>query len=163
MSIIAVKKYTDKIQICSDSQITRGNNKNTTSNKLCYINDDFIIGSVGLLNEGNLFNYFCKNHFPNRNDTLAILDLILEFNDWKEKKIKNSVIENHHIIIFDKTIYSHENFDVREITDYHAIGSGYNEALTALYLGKTVKEAVQVACELTLYCNPPLIEYTIKI
>ena len=36
---------------------------------------------------------------------------------------------------------------------FHAIGSGRDYALAALYLGKSAKEAVEIACQLDAYCG----------
>ena len=46
------------------------------------------------------------------------------------------------------------------IITYEAIGAGLDYALAALYLGHTVEDSVKTACELSVYCEQPIIYMT---
>ena len=45
---------------------------------------------------------------------------------------------------------------------FHAIGSGSKYALAAMYLGKSAKQAVEVACALDAYCGNGINTLTLK-
>ena len=90
------------------------------------------------------------------------IDLIVEFADWKKEKTEVGGISNGYIICLDNTAYYIQNYLVERITTFEAIGAGMDFALTAMALGHSAKEAVQVAIDLSVYCEAPIIEFKRK-
>jgi ATP-dependent protease HslVU (ClpYQ) peptidase subunit len=72
------------------------------------------------------------------------------------KKIDNTTLENQYVIVLDKKAFMMEGFFIKEVTDYTAIGAGMDYALSALYLGNSVKESIKAACHLSIYCEEPI-------
>jgi ATP-dependent protease HslVU (ClpYQ) peptidase subunit len=85
-----------------------------------------------------------------------------EFADWKKQRTNEYTLENVYILVIDKKVFQIESFFVAEIDTFTAIGAGQDFALAALYLGHSPKEAVQIACELSVMCEPPIKEYIIE-
>lgn len=63
-------------------------------------------------------------------------------------------------IVLDRSgIYRYEGncYPIPVLDDHHAAGSGTDVALTAMRLGKSPAEAVELACELDLKTGPPVV------
>jgi ATP-dependent protease HslVU (ClpYQ) peptidase subunit len=120
--------YKDGV-LAADSRITRGNVVSAGGyNKLRVLDDGSVVGGAG--------------HTAN----------IVAFGDWLNDGKQGSAPE-----MSDGTVVVHLQNDGRlfeywgeqgiEFTGpYEAWGSGYQFALAAMYLGKSAKEAVEVAC-----------------
>lgn len=163
MSIIAVKVTPEKIEIASDSIVVRGNTQDKSSNtfsKLIKIND-LIIGSSGFAQESSLLSIFCATRRPEQATESAVLNFFSEFVDWKRNKIDDATIVNDYIFVVDKRAFYIESFFVEEIINFSAIGAGSDYALAALHLGHSVSKAVEVACELSVYCEKPIKLYEV--
>lgn len=161
MSIVAVKVSTDKIEIASDSITVRGWTQSKDSNKfskLVKIND-IIIGAVGLAEESSLLQIFCSTHKPEDTTESSIVGFFSEFSEWKNKKTSKSTLENDYLLVIGGHVFQIERFFVQEITDFTAIGAGRDFALAALYLEHDVRKAVEVACELSVFCEQPIKVY----
>lgn len=102
---------------------------------------------------------FLKSHAPATADENGILDFLSEFSDWKKKKTENAdITETDYLIgIQGKVFHVNNGWGISEILDYFAIGAGRDYAMTALYLGESTKKAVEVATELSIYCEKPII------
>ena len=160
MSIIAVKRYEDGFEIASDSITIRGYTQtiDTTNNAKLFSYDNLTIGSSGSSKEIQLFRMFLKTHKVANNSEEAILDLLSSFSNWKYEKTGDCSIDNHYIICIDNVPYAIEEYLVEEVISYEAIGAGLDFALTALHLGHTVEDSVQVAIDLSIYCESPIIK-----
>ena len=157
MSVIAGKVYGDKIVIAADSIICRGWMKQTGYAKLHEVNG-MIFGSAGLASEGSLFYQFLKTHRPATPTEKDVLELIVEFSEWK-KKYTSSEMENSYLLAVDGHLFYIVYMLVHEVQDYEAVGAGEEYAKAALYLGHTPMEAVKVACELCCFVSEPIYEY----
>jgi ATP-dependent protease HslVU (ClpYQ) peptidase subunit len=156
MSVVAVKVTEDKITIGADSIIAYGwTQEKDKLAKLEEVNG-MIIGSVGLAQEGALLRVYCRTRKPRSADDESIIDFMSEFQDWMKAKIDATEIENDYILVFDKKVFLMNGFYVKEITDYTAIGAGMDFALSALYLGNSVKQSIKSACHLSVYCEEPI-------
>lgn len=155
MTCIAVKNYEHKIELCCDSQSTSGNEKIGNHIKIYTINPTLIISYAGDVKAGSILIHWAKFNLPERNDVQCITDWLLKFSLYYKDKF-NEQFKNNHLIIFEETIYQNIDFWVTEITDYTAIGSGYVEARTALHLGKTAFESVEIACSCNVWCCLPV-------
>ena len=165
MSVVCCKIKGDKISIASDSIRVRGygQEKGDRSKyaKLVQVNG-MTIGATGLCYEIAMFRVFCSTRKPKRADDDSILIFLKEFLEWKKGLTGKFEILNDYILIFNKHAFLVCGFYVTEITTYEAIGAGMDFALSALYLGHGVKKAVEVACELSVYCEKPINSFVVK-
>ena len=164
MSVVAVKKYKDKIVIGADSIIVTGDTQEKKKlAKLWRISDDLILGTAGYCSIGGLFKNYLVNHLPKTNDEDGYISLLGEFTEYLGKlKGEQKLEDNNFIIVYKKKAFLICGYYVREIKDYYAIGAGMDYALSALYLKLDVKKAIEVACELSIYCEKPINIITIK-
>lgn len=163
MSVVAVKIKKNKIVIGADSILV---SKGTTQekDKLAKLNkvNDMIIGDVGDAQEGALFLIYCKTRKPREASVDALVEFMSEFQDWLKDKVGESKLNNEYVIILEGKAFLMEGFFIKEITDYTAIGAGMDFALSALYLGNSVKESIKAACHLSVYCEEPINIFEIK-
>lgn len=159
MSVVAVKVNDKHIEFAADSIAVRGWTKQTNRDmsKLEEING-LIIGGVGNAEEVNLLFVFARTHQPLSCDEKGIMDFFMEFYKWKESlSFDLAKSYNSYIIGYQGKAFFIENFLIREITTYQAIGAGMDYALAVLWLGHSAKEAVQAACELCCFVAEPVI------
>jgi len=163
MSVVACKIYEDKVVIGSDSieLYETGTLERKKMSKLRKVNK-MVIGSVGTCEEGNLFFRYCKSRQPEGISIENIEDFMFDFSKWKQNRTNSSLLENAYILVYNGFAFKIENFLVRTIDKYSAIGAGMDFALTALYLGHDVKSAIKVACEHSIFCELPVNLITIK-
>jgi len=165
MSVVCCRIYPDSIEIASDSIIVTGWTQSKSNNdysKLIQVNG-MTIGSVGVCSESSMFQIFCKTHRPKEADADSMLDFLSEFLDWKKKKTDSYELTNQYIIVYKSKAFLAYGFFVDEIKTYEAIGAGMDYALASLYLGNTVDKSVQVACELSVYCEMPVKKFVVKM
>jgi ATP-dependent protease HslVU (ClpYQ) peptidase subunit len=156
MSVVAVKVTKNKITIGADSILVSGWTQE--KDKLAKLNkaNGMIIGDVGDAEEGALFLLFCKTRKPREASVDAIVEFMSEFQDWMNNKTGESKLSNQYILIIEKKAFMIEGFFIKEVTDYTAIGAGMDFALSALYLGNSVKDSIKAACHLSVYCEEPI-------
>ena len=163
MSVVACKIYKDRYEMASDSIIvwgwTQDKGKNLDMVKLIECND-LIIGSSGLSSEIEMMRMFVKNHRPIQEDGESILNFMDEFVNWMKKKTDDdhNSIKNSFIIGMKVKVFQFNCWNVCEVLTHTAIGAGMDYASTALYLGHDVEKAVEVATELSIYCEKPIIK-----
>ncbi|MBW4611696.1 MAG: hypothetical protein KME21_00125 [Desmonostoc vinosum HA7617-LM4] len=162
MSVVAAKKYSDKLEFAADSIRVSGyltENSRVTGDeqgKLFEVND-MIIGSVGYVMELSFMQIFARNHKPSAPTVEAVLDFVVEFYGWAKKKDDNFGRKNSYLIGLEGEIFRISNsYLVEKINEFSAIGAGQHFALTAMYLDKNPKEAVEIANELCVYCSGPV-------
>lgn len=162
MSIIAVKVTKTKIIIGADSIVVRGSTQVKKPSKLFKINS-LIIGGCGASRDLGFFKSFCKTQKPEYATEHSILDFMVDFNDWATKKCASYKLEDSaYLLIFLKKVFYIHQLYISEVNKYFAIGAGEDFALAALYLGKSVKKAIQSACHLSIYCEEPIVIYTLR-
>lgn len=156
MSVVAVKVTKNKITIGADSILVSGWTQE--KDKLAKLNKvkEFLIGDVGDAQEGSLFWLFCKTNTPKDSSVDSFTEFMWLFQSWLSDKTGKETIENEYIIVYDKKVFLIEGFYIREVTDYASIGAGRDFAITTLKLGHSVKEAIKMACELSIYCEEPI-------
>ncbi len=160
MSVVVCRVYDDRIKIGSDSITVRGYGYTQDKAKDKYLKlaevNGMIIGGVGLCEENSLFFTFCANRNPKSAAEDDILEFVCEFAEWKRKRIDDYKIGNCYLMVIDFKVFLIERFFVKEIVSYEAIGAGMDYALSALYLGHDIEKAIEVACELSIYCEKPI-------
>lgn len=165
MSVVACRVYEDRIEIAADSITVRGHTQTkgqtTKFAKLEQING-MTIGSVGACEESSLFYQYCETRKPAGYAERDIRSFLVEFAEWKKKQTEEWKLDNDYILIFGSKAFITENFMVEEIKTYEAIGAGFAYALTSLFLGHTVVESVNVACELSIHCEKPIVHFVIS-
>jgi ATP-dependent protease HslVU (ClpYQ) peptidase subunit len=165
MTVIAVQKVNDKIEIAYDSRITRDYEKLDSSivfDKVITYNN-ILIAVAGGFNENILLREYLKNNeLPNSKNMQFVIELMKGYFDYYVELTKSKP-ECEYIVIKDKKAYFVDgNFsNIWEIKDFKAIGSGEKYATTALHLGKNVFEAVAIACQLDVGCGEPINRITI--
>src|SRR5882762_1581094 len=158
MSCIAVKITSTSISMAADSIRVSGytQSKDHSKSKLFQVND-ISIGHSGLCSEGGLLYLYCATHKPSGSTELDIVNFFSDFTDWYRKKLGNGGIklEGEFLIVFQGKVYYIIEFCIREVFNTYAIGAGRDFALAALSLGASPEKAVEVACDLSIYCEQP--------
>ena len=158
MSIVAVKVKDGKITLGADSILVCGYTQEKREDaKLFKVSDRLMFGAVGMAKDGALLKMFAVSREPKSNSDEDILDFMQEFSEWKKKKgDAGSLGDSLYIIVFNNKAFHFNDYYIREIVDYDAIGAGMTYALAALYLGSDVRKAIETACELNIYCEKPI-------
>ncbi len=164
MTVGAVKIYEDKIEIGCDTQATYGSiNQSSLINVSKMIEKNgMIFISSGTLREINLMRLFCNHNIISKADEEEILDFMYKFMEFKQDYGLPFELENSYILVIGDKVFSIIQGEVVEVKNYLTIGNGGDLALSALYLGHSVKEALQVACDLNIYCCEPIQVINIK-
>lgn len=158
MSVVAVRVNDKDIEFAADSIAVRGWTKQTNKDlsKLEEING-LIIGGAGNAEDINLLFIFAKTHQPLSCDEKGMLDFFFEFYKWAEGlPIGGAKMESEFLIGYQGKAFFVQGLLVKEVTTYQAIGAGMDYALAVLWLGHSVEEAVQAACELCCYVAEPI-------
>ena len=162
MSVIAVKVEADKITIAADSIIIKDDLKRTNFQKLRNLGQ-IIVGGCGSAEELSLFFEFTKRSKDKLTSVYAVQEFMNKFATCKRAYTDDNKINNAYIIIYDKHVYEVDGMFVQEVKDYTAIGEGEPYALTALYLGHDVVEAVQAACKFSCFVSEPIVSFEVDI
>lgn len=158
MTIIVGKKTKSGFTIGSDSLTmyswmqTKG--KNTTSSKL-FKENDLVVGGAGSVEESNLFRLFLRSRQLEDVSERGILELMSDFFDWKKSKTDSDKLENSYLMGTQGKLFLVEEWNIEEVKTFYAIGAGMWFAMTALHLGHSCKKSVEVAIELSPYCEGP--------
>lgn len=159
MSIVVCKTLENGYEIASDSILTRGwtqsKGEDRKFSKLFEVNG-LVIGSVGAAEEVGLFRIFATTRKPSSPNEAAFIEFISEFSEWKNKRTDERKIENSYLIGFEGKVFYIEEWFVEEIVKFEAIGAGMDFALAALHLDHSAKEAIEIAIELSIYCEGPV-------
>lgn len=162
MSIIIAKKLDKKIIIGSDSQTTRGWNKEIRVEPTKLVDlGDIVVGSAGLVKTSKLLHLYISQHKINKlNDEVDILKFLTDFEKWIRENTNDtgfSLTSNQFIFIKGNKIWKvEEGYLIEKVSDFCAIGSGYDKALIALELGHSVEETLRAVCKYDLYCSEPI-------
>lgn len=165
MSVVACRVLNDRIEIAADSITVRGwsqtRNENYKYAKLTQING-ITLGGVGKSEESALMQIFLETHTPKSATRDDLITLLSEFANWKRVRINNGALDNDFIFVVDGRAFVTINYLVQEVSTYAAVGAGADYALAALYLGHSPEKAVETACELSIYCEKPIVKFVVK-
>jgi len=158
MSVVAVRIYKDKIVIGADSFVGFSYDSQLKDKDVkLFEQNEIVIGGVGYAKDISLIKLFSRDRKPARDDEDAIIDFIAEFKEWAAKKDKDYTLETDFMIIYqDRAWFVSAGLYIKEIKKYRAMGAGQNMAQASLYLDNTVEKSLNVACELSIYCEKPL-------
>jgi len=119
--------------------------------------NDITYCGTGLLSEIINFGLFCQTRKPERSDQLGIQRFFIDFGKWlKEQNIEIAgKIDNHYFIVFEKKLFHYQGGAVQEIleNDFATDGAGFKEAYMAMYLGKSVKEAIDLTVQMNIWTS----------
>lgn len=166
MTTIAAKATdTGKVKIAWDSQATSGAGATFGINKVVKINDQFAIGLAGRLRFANLIHRAAVNKIhpfditqPDFDGYGWLLDEAVPA--WMKairKELENQPEDDgapygEGVIALAGKIYElGVDFSIMPVEGYTAIGSGQRFAVAAMHLGKSAKQAVEVASDLDLF------------
>ncbi len=160
MTVVAARKYPDRIEFAADSIVTRGSTQITDRSiaapKL-FQQNGLTIGLTGALAEGSLMQIFTRNHKPASASLEGVIDFLFEFEGWVRNRDTAFTIDNAYLIGFEGKLFrTYPRFDVFEVSEFDAIGAGQDFAITAMHLEKTPTEAVSIACVLSVWCSLPV-------
>lgn len=179
MTTIAAKVTNGKVKIAWDSQVTTGYAKTLGMNKVVKINDQFAVGIAGHLRFANIVHRTSVNKIHPFDlkqedfDGYAWLldDAVPAWQKAVKKELDNNPItdayedyvpEGHCLIALANRIYTvGSDFAVSMHLEHASIGSGSMFATTAMHLGKSAKQAVEIATELDLYTGGNVKEMTV--
>ena len=167
MTDIAVRKTKEAITFASDSILVAGfvksSQRELSYNKL-FEQNSMGIGSTGLGYEGTLMELYSRNHQPVDSSRLGIIDFFVEFRDWIHKRDASHSPENEFLLAYGGKVFrTCGGLDVYEVAEFDAIGAGEDFAKAVLHLGHTPREAVEVACKLSIFCSEPIEEITVPL
>ena len=163
MSVIACRVYDDRIDLAADSIRVSGWGSQRTDGKLTKLARvrDVVVGGSGYAAENGLIQLFLQTHRPSAADVQSLLTFLGEFGDWKHKRTGCSKVSNAYLFAFEGRAFATVEYYIEEVHNYYAIGAGEDVATTALHLGHSPRDAVRVACELSVFCEGPIIEESI--
>lgn len=172
MSVISVRVKADQIELAGDSQTSWGNHKFVTFNskdpvlnqdgKLFEVNG-MTVGCAGATATISLFKLFCKTAKPKSIHSDDILEWLVTFKDFCEKKYKHTDISIHAILIMDgQAVAVYDFLDIYPISDFWAVGSGAWLAIGAMECGVSAADSVKVACKYDKGCGGDITTKTVK-
>ncbi|MEL6778115.1 MAG: hypothetical protein AAFO06_12745 [Cyanobacteria bacterium J06597_16] len=167
MTVIAARKTDAAIIFAADSLISDGHVRSTDADIMhskLFEQNGMIIGSTGYCHEGTLMELFSRNHKPLTPTRLGVMDFLVEFREWVRQKESGYKPSNGFLIAFEGKLFCVcGGIEVYEVREFETVGIGKDFAKAALYLGHTPKEAVDVACKLSVYCSEPITELTMPL
>jgi ATP-dependent protease HslVU (ClpYQ) peptidase subunit len=171
MTVIAVYLTDDMILLGADTQVTYGDNKILESyyGKLYQINDLYL-GCSGSCLEAQYFRRFLETKRLRSDFTESdFSDLMLEFFDEFKARTKGEAgsVYNQYLLVHDGRVFVFNNWLIKEVEEFEAIGSGRETARTAFEVYRQLGEPpdlatiLKVTCHIDLYCHEPLTLYSI--
>ena len=163
MTVLIAQNTKDKIILGADTGCFYGNSgfKFHIDNhkgrfKIMQVND-IVYAGTGSVSEIINFGLFCQTRKPERNDQLGIQRFFIDFGKWlREQNIEpNGKVNNNYFFVFEKKIFHLQSGAVSEILedDFATDGAGYKEAYMAMYLGKSVEEAINLTIEMNVWAS----------
>jgi ATP-dependent protease HslVU (ClpYQ) peptidase subunit len=172
MSVVAYRRYDDRIEIAADSLALKGQRKSNNYIKLHNPMQDIVIGFTGhpcfqewIMNSID-FSELVK--FKTSNDIfLYIKDFVnttYYASEWKgfEESILLFVEDKIYYLYFSNKNDDNDNF-IQSMDDqqFAAIGSAGDHVEGAMMVGLSPKEAIEICCEYCYEIGMPIIKYVI--
>jgi ATP-dependent protease HslVU (ClpYQ) peptidase subunit len=165
MTVIAARKTENAIVFAADTLISNGYSKATTSDIVhskLFEQNGMVIGSTGDCYESTFMELFSRNHKPVEASRMGMIDFLVEFREWIRKKEGSFNPQNGFLIAFDNKLFRViGGLEVYEVNEFDAIGAGQDFAKAAMHLGHSPRQAVEVACKLSLFCSEPITEISV--
>lgn len=156
MSVIVGQVTEDKIVLAADSIRVRGWTQERKKFGKIWQENGVSVASCGLSRDQAMLRLFCKRNHPPEATEYGITEFFSDFVAWAKKIDPGFKLDSSMLIAFKGRLFRMLDFFVEEVTDFAADGAGMDFALAALHCGKTPQESVEVACELSVYCELPV-------
>ena len=168
MSIITLREYEDRVEMSNDTIITFPDGRQTYQNNLKVQNrGDMLIGMAATLEvyqAGILYDIYelVKKMYPKKDYTSDKYHYLKQTLTWrfKSKGLLKEVngypdIEAAILVYYKNSgiIEVTRNLEILKKKDFAAIGSGYKQALGALYSDSCTKIAAYAAMEYEVTCG----------
>lgn len=176
MSIVLVRKESNKIIIGADSQESSGesNQENIINCKLRQVKQDIFLAGVGNAHVVSLFYSYVEKHlkeFEKINNKFKLVEFVDEFSKWMKDILEPAgdgiplLATCQFIIILNGKVWLFNNFYIREIEDgeYSAIGSGIQAALACINVTSDFEKILKSVCKVDIYCSEPIIIKEIQL
>jgi ATP-dependent protease HslVU (ClpYQ) peptidase subunit len=164
MTAIAAKVEAGKIVMACDSQYSRGwHGKKTGYPEKIVLGSDFAAGVSGNAAVIPMLAAYAKDHGIGSGGDLRIAEWCFEFLGFCKKHTGEWKQEAHLLIAHCSGLYTVHDWLPLQIKDYCAIGSGFEHAEAALYLGKSPAEAVGVAVNMAYGCGGDIVSHEILL
>lgn len=167
-----------KVKIAWDSQSTSGNEASSTSrNKVVKINDQFAVGVAGRVRFSNIVQRasidrihphdILQPYFDAEGwliETLVPAWMKAVKSAWHDTPAEegDEIPWGGALVVLAGGIYKiGSDYSVVDCGDFGAIGSGSPYARTAMHLGKSAKQAVEIATQLDLFTGGDARELTV--
>jgi ATP-dependent protease HslVU (ClpYQ) peptidase subunit len=169
MSIIAVKKYEDRVVIGADSYVgfSSETQLKDPSGKI-FQHEGLTVATCGWDKDNFFLKSFIRRTISSPFDLSSeydVQDFMSRFLAWAESKNPGYKFESQMLLVCkSKVFFVRDTLYIEEVKEYRASGndSAENIAQVALYFDKTVEEALEVACQFSIYCEKPLTIFEIK-
>jgi hypothetical protein len=162
MSVIAGMVNDEHIVLASDSILVRGWTQEKPKVGKLWQENGVCVASCGLARDEAMLRIFCKRNHPPEATEYGIVEFFGDFVEWAKKRDSGFSLDSSMLVAFGGKLFRMENFFVCEVETFAADGAGMDFALAALHLGKSPREAVEVACELSVYCELPVHEIVLR-
>lgn len=167
ISIVIVKKETNKITIGCDSQETFGDGYqvNLGNSKIKEVDKGIYVASVGDANLSNLlYTYLERFSLSSITNSFELVEFFREFSEWATKYLevppdKTSLISLcQFILIINEDVWFFSDYYTRKIEngEYYAIGAGSPAAFACMHVGASVEDALKAVCKVDIYCSEPI-------
>ena len=157
MTVIAVDVRGKDIVIGADSQITQGwHMRIDKAAKLHTSPTGVTFALTGYAEMAALLRLYTHNHQPRESTEYGITQFYTEFRKWANEETDEPKLDGHFFLIYQGRAWSVADYYITEVTSFAAMGSGMEYAEAALYLGKSVKDAIKAACHLSITCHKPI-------
>jgi hypothetical protein len=162
MTVLVAQNTKDKIILGADDGTFYGNYHkvhltNHKSRLKIRSENDITYAGTGSVPEIINFGLFCQTRKPERSDQLGIQRFFIDFGKWlKEQNIQiDAQVNNHYFLVFEKKLFHYQSGAVQEIleNDFATDGAGFKEAYMAMYLGKSVKEAIDLTVQMNIWTS----------
>jgi len=164
MTVMAAKIKGNTITMSCDSQVSRGDHSRTEGYMEKIIEGpDFLAGISGVASMLTIMTMYAKNHPVGEGGIERITEWMFEFQEFHEKRTKSWGQNGHVLLAHRSGLFSIFNSVPVQVDDFYGAGSGYQHAETAMYLGKSTKEAVGVAIQMADGCGGKIVTRKIRM
>lgn len=157
MTVIAVDVRGKEIVIGADSQVTSGWHMRVDDPPKLFTGPTGVtIAVTGYAEAGALLRLYVENNRPRESTEYSITEFVTDFRKWANSKANDPSLDMSFFMVFDGKAFAVRDYYITEITGFAAMGAGMEYAEAALYLGQSVRKAIQAACHLSTACNEPI-------
>lgn len=171
MSVIACRVTPDAIVVAADSLITNGCMRRSRIDAKLFVEKGMIIGAAGDLEIAQLFRYFIRNMeieweyteggVDIRDELFASYTAFVMHMDNLGMNLRHEDDEpyNEFMIIAKGRAFFMHGYDIREVSDYDAIGCGGMQAVPLLEMGISPVKTVAAVIKYNIHCGFPIVQY----